>query len=245
MHGHPIRLGIIPARIASSRFPSKVLAPIAGKPLIQRVWEAAQHANLLHRVIIATDSALVCEVAQAFGAEAVMTPASLPSGTDRVFYASQGFSADTIVNLQGDEPLLEGAAIDALIEGLESDPVYDMATLAVPRESALEKASQNVVKIRFQSNGRVEDFSRTAFCLESDKFEKHIGIYAFRKAALERFCSLPPSRREVAERLEQLRALEAGMGIRAVIWHRDTVAVDVPEDVERVESLILEREKGL
>jgi 3-deoxy-D-manno-octulosonate cytidylyltransferase len=245
MHLSPKRLGVIPARAASTRFPYKVLASIAGKPLIQRVWEAAQRSRLLHQVVVATDCERVAQAVRGFGGEAIMTPPSLPSGTDRVFYAIQGWDADTVLNLQGDEPLLEGAAIDALIEGFESDASYGMATLAIPRHAAEERLSPHVVKVRFEADGRVEDFSRTAFRGTEAGFFKHLGIYAFRRATLERFCGLPPSAREQSERLEQLRALENGIEIKAVVWPTDTVAVDTPEDVARVEAVLAEREKGM
>lgn len=239
------RLGVIPARWASTRFPNKVLAKVGGKYLVQRVWEAAQQSSLLDEVLIATDSLEVVQAAKGFGAKAVMTPASLPSGTDRVFYASQGIEADTIVNLQGDEPLLEAGAIDALIQGLEGDSRCEMATLCVYLENAEEKRSPNVVKIQIGSQGLVEDFSRSAFPGEGPGFLKHLGVYAFKREALRRFCGLGVSEREKAERLEQLRALSNGMGIKAVVWPRDTIAVDVPGDVARVESVLRERERGL
>jgi 3-deoxy-D-manno-octulosonate cytidylyltransferase len=244
MHLSPRRVGVIPARALSTRFPYKMLAPIAGKALVQRVWEAAQRSRLLHQVLVATDCERVAQAVRGFGGEVIMTPPSLPSGTDRVFYAIQGWEADTVVNLQGDEPLLEAAAIDALIEGFESDSPYGMATLAIPRQDAEEKLSPHVVKVRFKSDGQVEDFSREPFEGEAGFF-KHLGIYAFRRATLERFCGLPPSGREQAERLEQLRALENGIQIKAVIWPTDTVAVDTPEDVARVEAVLAQRERAL
>jgi 3-deoxy-manno-octulosonate cytidylyltransferase (CMP-KDO synthetase) len=244
LHKVPRRVGVIPARALSSRFPLKVLAPISGKPLVQRVWEAAIQSRLLHRVVVATDDERVRQAVHGFGGEAIMTPPSLPSGTDRVFYAIQGWDADVVVNLQGDEPLLEGAAIDALIEGLEIDENHGMATLAIPRESRQEQGSPHVVKVRFREGGHVEDFSREAFDTGTASFFKHLGIYAFRRHTLETFCSLPPSARETRERLEQLRALENGIAIKAVVWPTDTVAVDTPEDVARVEAVLAEREKG-
>ncbi len=235
------RVAIIPARAQSSRFPYKVLAPIAGKPLVQRVWEAAQQARLVQKVFVATDCDRVAQAVKGFGGEVIVTPSTLPSGTDRVFYASQGLDAEIVVNVQGDEPLLEGAAIDALIEGLESDAAYGLATLAIPRTSSEEAASPHVVKLRFDRDGRVSDFSRTPTAEENFEFFKHLGIYAFRRSTLERFCGLPPSPREVSERLEQLRALEDGIAIKAVIWPHDTVAVDTPEDVARVEAVLSRR----
>ncbi len=245
MRGPFKRVGIIPARANSSRFPYKVLAPIAGKPLVQRVWEASRESRLLEKVVVATDCPEVMQTVLGFGGEAIMTPASLPSGTDRVFYSVRAWNVETVVNLQGDEPLLEGAAIDALIEGLESDPSYGMATLAVPRLDETEQNNPNIVKIRFRPDGLVEDFSRQSFSVGPGPYFKHIGIYAFRFDALERFCSLPPSSREVSERLEQLRALEDGVKIRAVVWPHDTIAVDAPEDVAKVEAVLRHAEKGI
>ncbi len=236
----PVRLGVIPARAQSTRFPYKVLAPIAGVPLVQRVWEAARQSRLLYKVVIATDCERIAQTVSGFGGEVIMTPSSLPSGTDRVFYAIQALQADIVVNLQGDEPLLEPASIDALIEGFENDFTFDIATLAVPGDEPSELQSPHVVKVRADRNGRAEDFSRSAF--DSDQpFLKHLGIYAFRRAALERFCQLPPSPREQGERLEQLRALENGMTIKVVTWPRGTIAVDIPEDVARVEAVLRER----
>jgi len=212
--------------------------------LVQRVWEASRQSRLLQKVVVATDCERVAQAVRGFGGEVIMTPSSLPSGTDRVFYAVQGQSVDTVVNLQGDEPLLEAAAIDALIEGLESEASIGMATLAVPRENREERKSPHVVKIRFDSTGRVEDFSRQAWESQDSGFFKHVGIYAFKREALERFCSLPPGEREIKERLEQLRALENGIGIKAVVWPRDTIAVDIPEDVVRVEAELRAREES-
>ncbi len=245
MLNHHFRLGVIPARWASTRFPQKVLARVGGKYLIERVWEAAMESRLLDDVVIATDSMEVVRAAEGFGAKAVMTPASLPSGTDRVFFASREKDATTIVNLQGDEPLLEGGAIDALILGLEGDVQCEMATLCVYLENAEEKRSPNVVKLQVDGQGRVSDFSRAAFPGEGAGFLKHLGVYAFRRDALQRFCGLAVSEREAAERLEQLRALSNGMAIKAVVWPRDTIAVDIPSDIARVESVLKERERGL
>lgn len=239
----PKRWGVIPARAASTRFPNKVLASVAGKPLVQRVWEAAQQSRLLQKVVIAVDCERVFQAVCGFGATAIMTPPSLPSGTDRVFDVVKDTGAELIVNLQGDEPLLEAGAIDALIEGLESDSACGMATLAVPRSVDVHYWSPHVVKLQFDDSGRVQDFSRVGFG-EGRAFFKHLGVYAFRKETLKTFCSLPPSPREQDERLEQLRAIENGIGIKAVVWNTDTIAVDTPEDIARVEAALKERTKG-
>lgn len=243
MHEQFKRVAVIPARALSSRFPYKMLAPIAGKPLVQWVWEAAQQSRLLQKTVIATDCPRIFQAVEAFGGEAQMTPDSLPSGTDRVFHAVKGWGAEVVVNLQGDEPLLEGAAIDALIEAIESDPTVGMATLAIPHSKPEDLRSPHVVKVRFQPNGRVEDFSRSAFDPQAATFFKHLGIYAFRRQVLETFCALSPSPREKEERLEQLRALENGIPIQAVVWPNDTVAVDTPEDVFKVEAVLNQRRK--
>ncbi len=239
----PKRLGVIPARAQSTRFPYKITASIAGKPMIQHVWEAASRSTLLDELWVATDCDQIAELVRSFGGQAIMTPSSLPSGTDRVFYAVRGLQADTVVNLQGDEPLLEGEAIDALILGLESDASYGMATLAIPKEGNVDFQNPNIVKVCFSPEGKVQDFSRSGFG-SGPGFYKHLGVYAFRKETLERFCQLEPSAREQHERLEQLRAMDHGIAIKAVVWSKDTVAVDVPEDIAKVEAVIVERRKG-
>jgi 3-deoxy-manno-octulosonate cytidylyltransferase (CMP-KDO synthetase) len=231
------RLGVIPARANSSRFPKKILARIHGRPMIQYVWEAAKRARLLDEVIVATDDAEILAEVRSFGGKAVLTPATFSSGTDRVAYAAQESAAEIIVNLQGDEPLLTPEAIDRLIEALEADPGAEMATLAVVKRDPGELRDGNIVKVVPSGDGRALYFSRQPLAASQDgSFFKHVGVYAFRAGALGRFCRLEASALEKAERLEQLRALENGMAIRVVLIAEDTIAVDTPSDIAKVEA---------
>lgn len=239
------RLGVIPARASSTRFPKKITARINGKPMVQYVWEAARQARLLDDVVVATDDREIYETVRDFGGKAVLTPNTFESGTDRVAFAAAEIGAgpdDVIVNLQGDEPLLPPTAIDRLIESLEGDASAQMATLAVAKYLPHELADPNIVKVIFACDGRALTFSRQPLRANSDgAFFKHVGIYAFRAPALQRFCALPPSALERAERLEQLRALENGMAIQVVLMEEDTIAVDVPGDIAKVEARLNER----
>ena len=242
-------LGVIPARANSSRFPNKIIAPILGKPMIQYVWEAARRAESLSEVVVATDSEEIAAVVKGFGGNVVMTPSDLPSGTDRVAFVAKDLLAkdrphDLVLNLQGDEPLLEPDFIDSLVADLRAHPTCSLATLVVQKRSPEEANNQNVVKAAVSSRGDALYFSRQPLFVSPDgAFFKHIGIYGFRRSALLTFCSLPPSLLEKAERLEQLRALENGMSIRAVRVERDTIAVDTPGDIARVEK-VLTMKKG-
>jgi 3-deoxy-manno-octulosonate cytidylyltransferase (CMP-KDO synthetase) len=205
--------------------------------MIQYVWEAALQARLLDEVVVATDDEEILAVAQGFGAKAVLTPNTFESGTDRVAFVAQESGAGIVVNLQGDEPLLAPSAIDRLVETLESDAAADMATLAVAMRTDAELRDPNVVKVVFSREGRALYFSRQPLAAApGGAFFKHVGIYAFRTAALRRFCRLPASDLERTERLEQLRALENGMSIRVILMAEDTIAVDAPADIARVEA---------
>ncbi len=232
-------LGIIPARAHSTRFPFKILAPILGKPIIQYVWEVAKRAQSLNDVIVATDHPDILNCVKSFGGHGVMTPSDLPSGSDRVAFVAKNSPAEIIVNLQGDEPLLNPQSIDLLVNSLIQHPNCHLSTLAVKRTNPNELANPNCVKVVFDDQGKALYFSRSPLISQkSGEFFKHMGIYAYRRDSLFEFCKLSPSCLEQAERLEQLRALQHGMAIHVCIVDQDTIAVDVPEDVSKVEDYL-------
>ncbi len=250
-------VAVIPARSASSRFPGKPLVPLLGRPLIAWVVDAAHSARRIQEVYVATDTEAIARAAEAAGARAVMTRPECPSGTDRVAEAARRIPADVYVNLQGDEPLVDGADLDALVAVFEMDPGVDVATLSRPIAEAGDLASADVVKVVCDRAGNALYFSRSPVPYYRDLWDrsgpgpvpesapwtprKHLGVYAFTRKALLAFPELPPGVLERAERLEQLRALEAGWRIRVVEARADTVGVDRPEDVPRVEALLRER----
>lgn len=240
-------LGIIPARYASTRFPAKPLAPIAGKPLVQRVAEQCQRAKSLHEVIVATDDERIAEVARKF-CRVEMTRADHPSGSDRIAEVAARVPCDAVVNIQGDEPLIDPAVIDVVAGALADS---EMSTAATPVRTVEEWESPNVVKVVVSASGRALYFSRRTIPFVRDAasrshaeqlaafpFLKHLGIYGFRRDALLRLVKFPVSPLESAEKLEQLRALENGIQIAVVKVNYDSVGVDVPEDVARVEALL-------
>jgi len=239
--------GIIPARYASTRFPGKPLHPIAGKPLLQHVVERCQQAKSLSEVIVATDDARIRDVAQKF-CRVEMTRADHPSGTDRIAEVATRCECDAVVNIQGDEPLMDPAVIDAMAGALADN---EMSTAATPVHSAADYDNANVVKVVVSAAGRALYFSRrtipylrdaasrpVAEQLAAFPFLKHLGIYGYRRETLLRLVKFPVSPLESAEKLEQLRALENGIAIAVVKVDYDSVGVDVPEDVKRVERLL-------
>lgn len=226
-------LGVIPARAASTRFPKKVLARIQNRPIIQHVWEAAKNCPSLNEVWVATGDTEIAEVVEGFGGRVFWTPGEFLSGTDRVAFVASQSDADIVVNLQADEPLIQPSSIDRLVQLLRESPETEMATLAVKIERASELENSNVVKVVFSKTGRALYFSRAT--LGREESFKHIGIYAYRKEALARFCALAPTPLETSERLEQLRALENDFLIRIGIVENDTIAVDTPEDLVKVQ----------
>ncbi|MBI1859570.1 MAG: 3-deoxy-manno-octulosonate cytidylyltransferase [Deltaproteobacteria bacterium] len=232
-------LGVIPARAASTRFPNKILAPILGRPMIQHVWEACLKTQL-HRCVVATDSPEIQAAVAGFGGHAILTPDNIPSGTDRVAWAARELQGDIIVNIQGDEPLIPPTAIDKLV-GVLTQSDSDIATLCVRTATALEGENTNVVKVTRDDSGRAIGFSRhLPFHYHGVEFLKHIGIYAFRRTALYTFCELPMTSAEKVEKLEQLRALDNGMKIQVIEIGQDTIGVDTPGDIARVESRLKE-----
>jgi 3-deoxy-manno-octulosonate cytidylyltransferase (CMP-KDO synthetase) len=244
---------VIPARFASTRLPGKVLLPLAGRPMIQWVHERARAANP-REVIIATDDARVAAAAQSFGADVAMTDLTHPSGTDRIAQVARerGWGdADIVVNLQGDEPLIPSALVGQVAQLLEAHPGADIATLATAIRSGEEFLDPNVVKVVADARGRALYFSRAPVPWDRDgagagaahmNFAgslRHIGIYAYRVAALRKLTRLPPSPLELRERLEQLRALENGLHIHVgLASEAPGPDVNTPEDLLRVGRLM-------
>jgi 3-deoxy-manno-octulosonate cytidylyltransferase (CMP-KDO synthetase) len=233
--------GIIPARYEATRFPGKPLAMIAGKSLIQRVHEQARKARHLQQLIIATDDHRIFDAARSFGAEVVMTSPEHRSGTERVAEAAKGLDAPIIINIQGDEPLLQGQMIDDLILSLQDGSIA-MATLASKVTEMDRIRDRDIVKVVADKNGYALYFSRSPVPYQAaDFFYQHIGIYAYQKEFLMKFHTLPASRLESCEGLEQLRALENGHRIKIVPALFQTLSVDTPQDIIAVEKII---EKG-
>jgi 3-deoxy-manno-octulosonate cytidylyltransferase (CMP-KDO synthetase) len=235
-------LGVIPARLASSRFPGKVLASIASKPMLQHVYERASQARYLSCTIIATDDERVYEVARSFGAQVRMTRSDHFSGTDRVAEVASTEDASIVVNIQGDEPLIDPNAIDIAILPLMHDSEVVMSTLKKRIEDPREVADPNVVKVVTNRSGDALYFSRARIPFERDGEAravsfKHIGLYVYRREFLLNYSALPIGPLETAERLEQLRALENGYSIRVVETEYESVGVDTPQDLERVKGL--------
>ncbi len=234
-------IAIIPARLASTRLPRKVLREIAGQPMIARVYEAAKQSPLLHDVIIATDSDEVMQFAQARGWKAQMTSDKHRSGTDRVYEVALRIPADVYVNIQGDEPLARPEHLGALLQPMQ-DPKVMVSTIKTPCPPQ-DVENPNAVKVVTDLNGRALYFSRSTIPFDRDKtgvvtYFKHLGFYAYRKAALDRFCNLPESKLEAAERLEQLRFLDNGIDIYVAETPFNTIGVDTEEDLRRVEEMI-------
>src|ERR1017187_1602609 len=221
--------GVIPARLASPRLSRKVLRTIAGRPMVEWVWRAALASGLMETVVVATDSDEVASVCRERGIPVAMTSAECPSGSDRVREVARQIDADIYVNIQGDEPTLTPAFFPPLLE-LFARPEVEVGTLAVP--CAVEEiADPNAVKVVTALDGRALYFSRAAIPFDRDKagfaaYLKHLGIYAYRKAALERFAALEPSPLERTERLEQLRLLENGIAIYVAEAPGDAIGVD-------------------
>jgi 3-deoxy-manno-octulosonate cytidylyltransferase (CMP-KDO synthetase) len=238
--------GVIPARLGSTRLSRKVLREIAGRPMVEWVWRAGAASGLMDPVVVATDSDEVAEACRTRNIPFAMTSPECPSGTDRVREVAQSIKADIYVNIQGDEPTLTAAFFAPLL-ALFDRPEVQVATLAVPCPPA-EFNNPNAVKVVTALNGRALYFSRATIPFDRDAvgftgYRKHLGIYAYRKAALERFAALPPSQLEKTERLEQLRLLENGIDIYVAEAPSDTIGVDTAEDLARAEAVLRERDK--
>jgi 3-deoxy-manno-octulosonate cytidylyltransferase (CMP-KDO synthetase) len=244
---NPPTVCVIPARYGATRFPGKVLADLGGKPVIQHVYERASRAEGLDRLLVATDDERIAEAIRRFGGEWVMTPSELPSGTDRVAYALRGVDAGIVVNLQGDEPLIDPVAIERLVRTFNEDPGVQMASVMCPLSNEGRFEDPNVVKVVVSARGDALYFSRAPIPhSRSGDFPpcfQHIGIYGFRRKTLDRFVEWPPGRLEQVEKLEQLRALENGVAIRMVEIAAAPVGVDTPEDLERVRAILESAER--
>jgi 3-deoxy-manno-octulosonate cytidylyltransferase (CMP-KDO synthetase) len=243
----PNVLAVIPARHASSRFPGKPLAPIAGRPMIQHVVERVRQAQLLSGVIVATDEASIKNAVEAFGGEAILTRADHRTGTDRVAEVAAHREAEIYLNVQGDEPLIDPGTIDALVAALLEDDSVQIAGPCVAITHANDIMDPNITKVVRDFDGNALYFSRAPIPWVRDRdgsvaarHWKHIGLYAFRRDALIEFPTLPPGDLERLEQLEQLRWLENGYRIRIVETEYDAISVDVPADIERVEKLLRE-----
>jgi len=238
-------IGVIPSRFGSSRFPGKALAPILGRPMLQWVIEGVQSSQRLDELIVATDHQDIYDLASRCGANAVMTDSELASGSDRVWAAVESKNCDVVVNIQGDEPLIQGWVIDRLVSPFQEDPSLEMATLAREFQNKDEVQSPHTAKIVLNEMGEAIYFSRLRIPhskndAKSQKWVcyKHMGLYAYRKSFLQKFCEHGPVALEKAEGLEQLRALYLGGRIRVVQVKHESWGVDTPEDVEKIEQRI-------
>lgn len=241
-------VGVIPARYGSTRFPGKPLKLIAGKPLLAWVVEAAKKSKKLSEVVVATDHPEIFALAESLGVRAEMTDSDLPSGTDRVWAVAQASSAEIVLNIQGDEPLLQPGLLDVLVTELKERTDVSMATLARHFKTKEDFESLNTAKIVLNEKGEAIYFSRHPIPFSrlayddpgagTDTVLKHIGIYGFRKNFLKEFCQRPSSAIEMAEGLEQLRALSMGAKIQVVKVDYESWGVDTPEDVQKVERAL-------
>ncbi|MBC7985419.1 MAG: 3-deoxy-manno-octulosonate cytidylyltransferase [Sphingomonadaceae bacterium] len=234
-------VAIIPARWGSTRFPGKPLAPIAGKPMIAHVWEKASAADGIDAVIVATDDPRIADAVIGFGGEVAMTRSDHLSGSDRLAEAAARIDADVVINLQGDEPLVRPADLAALAALMRAEPAVEVASLCHAIDAG-EAANPNRVKVVRDAQGNALYFSRAPIPYPRDvavaRYFQHLGVYAYRRAALLAFSTLTVPAEECAESLEQLRFLAAGIEIRVIEVEPTGPGVDTPEDVTRVERIL-------
>lgn len=246
---HKTVAGVIPARWGSTRLPGKMLAMIGDQPLIVRTYQAALRAASLDSVLVATDDSRIADAVEAVGGQAIMTDPDLPSGSDRVLAALEGIDADIVVNLQGDEPLLPAKVIDKTVRLLLVRDDFDVATAASPLVKE-DLANPNAVKVVADLEGKALYFSRSQIPYPrrdhppGPLFRRHVGIYVYRRKALEAFCSWPQSELEYCEGLEQLRLLAHGIAIGVVNVDPIPPGVDTAEDLEAVRKLFTESHKS-
>ncbi|MDR3627368.1 MAG: 3-deoxy-manno-octulosonate cytidylyltransferase [Ignavibacteriaceae bacterium] len=238
-------IGIIPARFASTRLLGKPLADICGKPMIQHTYESVKKSKLLNEIIIAVDDEKVAQVISDFGANVIMTPKDIATGSDRIAYVARNLPhAKIIVNIQGDEPFIKGEMIDQAIEPLLFDRSVNVSTLARRIDSLEDLKSPSVVKVVFDYNNCAMYFSRAAIPyvraartnverIQKAEIYKHIGLYVYRKESLFRFTELKPTDLEQTEKLEQLRMLENGFKIKVVVTEHESISIDTQDDLER------------
>ncbi|MBP9038073.1 MAG: 3-deoxy-manno-octulosonate cytidylyltransferase [Candidatus Syntrophosphaera sp.] len=237
-------VAIIPARYHSTRFPGKALAKLLNKPLIQWVWEAVNNSNLFDQVMVATDSVKIKEVVDNFGGIAILTSKEHQSGTDRIAEVAESLDSDIIVNVQGDEPLINQKVLSSLLKIFE-DSSIQIASLMTKIKDLKQLSNPNLVKVVVDNISNALYFSRSVIPYNRDNihFEdywQHIGVYAYRRNALMRLVKLPSGKLEQAEKLEQLRALENGIPIKMIKTEYNGIGVDTPEDLLKLESLLKE-----
>lgn len=241
-------VAVIPARYASSRFPGKPLVEIAGRPMIEHVYRRAEQASSLSGVWVATDDTRIFDAVQGFGGQVVMTREDHPSGTDRIAEAAMQLEANVIVNVQGDEPLLDPAEIDAIVAPFAERPGLEMSTARVLIADPLDVADPGVVKVVCDGEGYALYFSRLPIPYyrsgNNGPHYKHLGLYAYSKPFLLQYASLRPTPLEQAECLEQLRVLENGRRILVVTVEHDAVSVDTPNDLLRVQALFEQKRES-
>ena len=239
---------VIPARYGSTRLPGKPLVMLAGKPMVQRVYERAKMAKSASRVMVATDDQRIVKAVEAFGGEARMTRPDHRNGTERIAEVAAHSEGDVFVNVQGDEPLLDPQAVDTAVNSLLEDPPAAISTVAVPIKTPGDIMDPNVVKTVLDFDGNALYFSRAPIPWVRDttahqvvRHLKHLGLYVFQRDALLEYPTLPQGELERIEQLEQLRWMENGWKIRVAEVEHDAVSVDVPADVERVEKLLQQK----
>ena len=236
-------IGVIPARFASTRFPGKPLVLLKGKPLLQWVVEGARKSSLLQKIFVATDDVRIQKLCMELKVDCLMTRPECPTGTDRLFEATQNLDFDVVVNIQGDEPMITQEYIDPLVQAFLSEPSLDMATLAHPLR-AEDVKNLNAVKVVINKNQEAIYFSRFGIPYSREEISlsgpalKHIGLYAYSKRFLHQFCSAPQAAIEKCESLEQLRALYLGAKIKVLRVEKPTYGVDTPEDLQKLEATL-------
>jgi 3-deoxy-manno-octulosonate cytidylyltransferase (CMP-KDO synthetase) len=249
--GKPIVIGVIPSRYASQRLSAKPLVDLLGKPMVQRVYEQAKKAKLLDSVIVATDDARIDKCVRSFNGEVMLTSPDIQSGSDRVAAVASQVDGNLFVNIQGDEPLIAPEMIDQAVQILIEDPSIQVGTLVKTIDTAADLMNPSIVKVVLNSQMDALYFSRaaipfirdeidTAKWIEKHTFYKHIGLYVFKQEFLAHYAQMPASRLEKAEKLEQLRILEAGNIIKTSITKFDSIPIDTKEDVERVIKILLQ-----
>jgi 3-deoxy-manno-octulosonate cytidylyltransferase (CMP-KDO synthetase) len=240
-------IGVIPARYGSTRLEGKPLKDICGKPMIQLVYEAAQSAHLLDEVYVATDDQRIVDAVKAFGGRAQLTSPNHKTGTDRAAEVAANIAADIVVNIQGDEPLLNPDMVDEAVQPLADDPDLPMSTLCTPILEEEKLTSPHVVKVVFDLQGYALYFSRSLipFPRKRDNFQayEHLGLYAYRKDFLMKYVKIPQTRLEINESLEQLRVIESGYKLKVVVsaCPYEGLSVDTQEDLERVRQIVQSR----